>query len=46
MRADTLTYTPYLILSGQRHGVSFNLLDPVAMLQGIGDAIAGLLTGK
>lgn len=46
VRADTLTYTPYLILSGQRHGVSFNLLDPVAMLQGIGDAIAGLLTGK
>lgn len=46
VRADTLTYTPYLILGGQRHGVSFNLLDPVATLQGIGDAIAGLLTGK
>lgn len=38
------TYTPYLILSGQRHGVSFNLLDPVEALAGIGDTISRLLT--
>lgn len=42
--ATELSYTPYLILSGERHGVTFNLLDPVAMLEGIGDTIAGLLT--
>lgn len=40
------TYVPYLILSGKRHGVTFNLLDPVEALAGIGDTIAGLMTAR
>jgi len=37
------TYEPYIILSGQKHGVQFNLLDPAEALKGIADTIVGLL---
>jgi hypothetical protein len=36
-------YEPYILLSGERRGVTFNLLDPVEALAGIGDTIAQAL---